>query len=299
MGRGRRSVESLKKVFVALADKKFIEHSKSLFYSAKVHGKWDGDFVLIVPEEDRDTFNEKEFTDRGIEIFFGKTLIGNPKAHYYKYYLWTEYFKKWDWIFYCDMDVLFFNEIKFNLQNRQKDILYANDCNTPLSYQFEYRDEYVGKMDSETYAKFEWINKKWGYWGDGPNLPSFQSCFMLFHKDLIQDDTFDNLIKLHNEYYVYYDLVLHGLTEEQSILNVEFLYRWKKLGDEFLNAYSRADELDWEFYDMLEPYEDKRDYKSDNIIGLHFYQFFQPWSSHNLTFNKIYNKNVEKFGEME
>ena len=65
-------MESLKKVFVALADKKFIEHSKSLFYSAKVHGKWDGDFVLIVPEEDRDTFNEKEFTDRGIEIFFGK-----------------------------------------------------------------------------------------------------------------------------------------------------------------------------------------------------------------------------------
>ena len=64
------------------------------------------------------------------------------------------------------MDVLFFNEIKFNLQNRQKDVLYTNDCNTPLSYQFEYRDEYVGKMDSETYDKFEWINKKWGYWGD-------------------------------------------------------------------------------------------------------------------------------------
>ena len=94
------------KVFVALANKKFIEHSKSLFYSAKVDGEWDGDFVLIVPEEDRDTFNEKEFTDRGVEIFFGKTLPGKPKPHYYKYYLWTEYFKKWDWIFYCDIDVL-------------------------------------------------------------------------------------------------------------------------------------------------------------------------------------------------
>lgn len=288
-------MESLKKVFVALADKKFLEHSKSLFYSAKVDGKWDGDFVLVVPEEDRGTFNEKEFNDKGINIFFGKTLSGNPKTHYYKYYLWTEYFKKWDWIFYCDMDVLFFNEIKFDLQNRQKDVLYANDCNgTCLKFQFEYREDEVKNFNDEQRQKYDWIQKNWSW-----DTPSFQSCFMLFHKDLIQDDTFDNLIKLHNEYYVYYDLVLHGLTEEQSILNVEFLYRWKKLGDEFLNAYSRADELDWEFYDMLEPYEDKRDYKSDNIIGLHFYQFFQPWSSHNLTFNKIYNKNVEKFGEME
>ena len=68
----------MKKVFVALADKKFIEHSKSLIYSAKVDGKWEGDFVLIVPESDKGEFDEKEFTDKGVEIFFGKTLPGNP-----------------------------------------------------------------------------------------------------------------------------------------------------------------------------------------------------------------------------
>ena len=177
------------KVFVALANKKFIEHSKSLFYSAKVDGKWDGDFVLIVPEEDRDTFNEKEFTDRGVEIFFGKTLPGKPKPHYYKYYLWTEYFKKWDWIFYCDMDVLFFNKIEFDLESRQKDILYANDCNgTCLKFQFEYRDFEVKRFNEEQQQKYEWIQENWSW-----DTPSFQSCFMLFHKDLIQNNTFDNL----------------------------------------------------------------------------------------------------------
>ena len=284
------------KVFVALANKKFIEHSKSLFHSAKVDGKWNGDFVLIVPEKDRDTFNEKEFTDKGVEIFYGKTLPGNPKPHYYKYYLWTEYFKQWDWIFYCDMDVLFFNKIDFDLEDKQKDILYTNDCaGTPLSYQFEYRKEYVEKMDTDTHAKFEWINKNWGYWDDGPNIPSFQSCFMLFHKDLIQDKTFENLIKLHNEYYVYYNLVLHGLTEEQSILNVEFLGRWKELGDKFINAYPRAQELEWEMDKMNKSYEDKRDYKSEGIIALHFYQFFQPWSEHNLRFNPIWREYNDRF----
>ena len=281
----------MKRVFVALANKKFIEYSKSLFHSAKVDGKWDGDFVLIVPEEDRDTFNEKEFTDRGVEIFFGKTLPGKPKPHYYKYYLWTEYFKKWDWIFYCDMDVLFFNKIEFDLESRQKDILYANDCNgTCLKFQFEYRDFEVKRFNEEQQQKYEWIQENWSW-----DTPSFQSCFMLFHKDLIQDNTFDNLIKLHNEYYVYYDLVLSGLTEEQSILNVEFLGRWKELGDKFINAYPRAQELEWEMDKMNKSYEDKRDYKSDGIVALHFYQFFQPWSRHNLRFYPIWKEYNDRF----
>ena len=210
---------------------------------------------------------------------------------YYKYYLWTEYFKQWDWIFYCDMDVLFFNKIEFDLESRQKDILYANDCNgTCLKFQFEYRDFEVKRFNEEQQQKYEWIQENWSW-----DTPSFQSCFMLFHKDLIQNNTFDNLIKLHNEYYVYYDLVLHGLTEEQSILNVEFIDKWKKLGDKFLNAYSRANELNWEFDKMDEDYEDKEDYRSDGIVALHFYQFFQPWSKHNLKFYPIWKEYNDKF----
>jgi hypothetical protein len=189
----------MKKVLVTLANKKFIEHSKNLFYSAKSQGDWEGDFVIIVPEEDKGKFDEKEFTNKGIEIFYGKTLPGNPSAHYYKYYLWTEYFKKWDWIFYCDLDVLFFNKIDFDLKSRQKDVLYANDCNgTPLIYQFEYRDYKVEKFDNEQIKKLKWVTDNYS------DLKSFQSCFMLFHKDCIKDDTFKKLMKLHNEYYFYY-----------------------------------------------------------------------------------------------
>ena len=42
------------KVLVALADKKFLEHYKSMFFSAITVGKLDGDFVLIMPESDKD-----------------------------------------------------------------------------------------------------------------------------------------------------------------------------------------------------------------------------------------------------
>ena len=289
----------MKKVFVALANKKFIEHTKSLFYSAKVDGKWDGDFVLIVPEEDRGTFDEKLFEDNdtlSVTIFYGKKLPGYPSAHYYKYYLWTKFFKKWDWIFYCDTDVLFFNKIEFDLKNKKKDILYTNDCaELPLSYQFEYRNEKVEKFTKEQDEKYIWINQNYGSWDKGPNLPSFQSCFMLYHKNLIHDDTFDNLLKLHYEYYIYYDLILHGLTEEQSILNVEFIGRWEHLGDKFLNVYQRAETLEWEFDKMGEPFEDKRNYKKEGIIAQHFYQFFQPWSKHNLRFYPQWKEYHDNF----
>ena len=280
----------MKKVFVALANIKFIEHSKSLFHSAKMDGEWDGDFVLIVPIEDKGKFDEKEFTDKGIEIFFGKTLPGNPKPHYYKYYLWTEYFKKWDWIFYCDMDVLFFNKIDFDLKGKKKDTLYTNDCNgASLNHQFEYRDTEVEKFDNERKQKSKWIDDNYS------KLPSFQSCFMLFNKDLIQDSTFSNLVKLHNEYYVYYDLVLHGLTEEQSILNVEFIGKWENLGDKFVNVYPRADELKWNLDKMNLSFKDNRDYKSEGVMALHFYQFFQPWSEHNLRFYPIWRQYRDEF----
>ena len=90
----------MKNVFVALADKNYLQHYKSLLFGAITVGKWDGDFVLIMPESDKGEFDEKEFTDKGVKFFYGETLPGNPRPHYYKYYMWTEYFKKWDWIFY-------------------------------------------------------------------------------------------------------------------------------------------------------------------------------------------------------
>jgi len=55
-----------KKVLVTLANYDYIEYSKSLFESAKLSGKWDGDFVLIVPEEDKDKIDKSIFDKKGI-----------------------------------------------------------------------------------------------------------------------------------------------------------------------------------------------------------------------------------------
>jgi len=280
----------MKKVFVALADRKFIPYSKSLFYSARVDGEWDGDFVLIVPEKDKDSYDFSEFYNRGINVFFVPALIGDPPPTYYRFYLFTEYFKKWDWIFYCDMDVLFFNKIDFNFKDRKSDVMYANDCNgVPLYQQFEWENEKLDMNNNEVVSKVKWLYENY------KGAPSFEACFLFFHKNLIKDETFDNLINLHTLYYVYYELNRDGLSEEQALLNLEFLGRWEKLSDKFLNTYPRANELKWNWEKMGEAFKDDHDYKKDGLMAIHFYQFFQPWSEHNLRFYPVWKEYNDKF----
>ncbi len=279
------------KVFVALADKNFLKHFKSLYYSALTIGKWDGDFVVIMPESDKGEFDESEY--KGVKFFYGETLEGEPRPHYYKYYLFDEYFKQWDWIFYCDLDVLFFNEIDLDLDNKKVNIMYANDCNySPLCYQFEYRDEMREKFNKKQRERYEWMREEW------MSVPSFQTCFMLFHKDMITEDRFDNLLKLHKEWYIDLKLTLHGLTEEQSIINVEFIGDWEELGNQWQNVYERANELEWEFDELIKPFYDDEDYTGNGVIGQHFYQFFQPWSLHNVRFYNVYRDNLKGFEEL-
>jgi hypothetical protein len=276
------------KVFVVLTDKNFLEHFKSLYYSAITIGKWDGDFVVIVPESDKDEIDEEKF--KGVKFFYGKTLEDTPRPHYYKYYLFDEYFKQWDWIFYCDLDVLFFNEIDLDLDNRKKDVMYANDCNySPLCYQFEYRPQERKKFNKKQMERYEWMRENW------MSTPSFQTCFMLFHKDMITTDRFDRLLDLHKEWYIELDLCIHGLTEEQSIINVEFIDNWEPLGENFVNVYQRANELEWEYEKIIQPYYDENEYTEKGIIAQHFFQFFQPWSLHNVRFYNVYRENLKGF----
>ena len=82
---------------------------------------------------------------------------------------------------------------------------------------------------------------------------------------------------------------------KQSILNVEFMGRWKSLGDKFRNVYQRAQDLEWDEENMEKSFIDETDYKKDGVIAQHFYQFFQPWSKHNKRFYPIWKEYHGKF----
>ena len=69
--------------------------------------------------------------------------------------------------------------------NRTKSTLYMRfNLTSPADiFQFEYRKDKIKKFDIETRDKYDELQNY-------AKHPSFQSCFMLFHRDLIKDDRF-------------------------------------------------------------------------------------------------------------
>ena len=280
-----------KKVLVTISNYDYIEYSKSLFASAKIDGKWDGDFVLIIPKSDKGKFDEKEFIDNGIQIYYGDLLDGNPSTHFYKIYLFEKYFTQWDWIFYTDLDVLFFNNIELNLDIRDKSNLYANLDVLTFDEQFTLG---VGKSG----YKEEQLKIIKDEYSDGIETQSLQSCFILFNNKLIKDGYFtkmyDCYLKYYNEYYEEGKTRIH----DQAIFNLVFYSKWKLLGDKFLNVLPDlwTEEHGWQINKFANDYYDKNDYS--NIVAVHFTNFFQPWKENNLKFYPKWMERKDNFYEL-
>ncbi len=274
----------MKKVFVTLANKKYIPYSKSLFYNVK--DKWDGDFLLMVPEEDKDSYDFTEFTDKGIGVFFAPT-IRCEHPDFYKFHLFTEYFTKWDWVFYSDLDVLFFNEIDLKLEEREKPF-YAKEDNLPFDQQFSGISKETGKKvykwlestENDELMKFD--RKK-----------SFQACYMLLNPTvMVENNTFQKLMKAYYEYHVFHDIT-NDLTLAQSVLNIPIDY--SDLGDEFINLYQRYIDLNWDENLLKEEFRDERDYENDGIISVHFGRYSAQWDKNNLRFYPIWKEYNDRF----
>jgi len=279
-----------KKVLVTISNYDYIEYSKSLFASAKIDGKWDGDFVLIIPKSDKGKFDEKEFIDNGIQIYYGDLLDGNPSTHFYKIYLFEKYFTQWYWVFYTDLDVLFFNYIELNLDIRVKSNLYENFDVLSFDEQFTlgvrnlgYREEQLKSIKDE--------------YSDGIETQSLQSCFILFNNQLIKDGYFEKMhdcyLKYYNEYYEEGKTLIH----DQAIFNLVFYSKWKLLGDKFLNVLPDlwTEEYGWQINKFANDYYDKNDYS--NTVAVHFTNFFQPWKENNLKFYPKWMERKDNFNE--
>ena len=244
----------MKKVFVTLTNKEFLPYVKPLEVCAKEVGKWDGDFVCITEDSE-----------------FVKKIPGNPSIHFYKMFLFHEYFNQWDWIFYCDLDVMFLNKINLELKNRQKDILYANDDDLKFHEQFS-------KLPVE-------LNPVSDY-------KSFQTCFLLFNKQIIGDDYFSKLYECYLDYFVYRKIAKYSWWD-QTIFNSVFIDSWHELGDKFVNRCPVLNEIDWDISKLENGYYDNTDY-SDKI-AVHFFSFFPPWNENNLKFYPIWKEYNDRF----
>lgn len=253
---------------VSVANSEYISFFLPLVQSAKAEGKWEGDFCLIVNEKiNKDIEDQLRFNN--IYIFRAKLLPQNPTIHWYKMYLFDEYFKKWDWILYCDLDVLFLNRIELKLDTKDKNILYTKTDDLSFIQHFTERED----------KKVDKILEKYG------NGDAMQTCFLLYHNNLINLGYFQKLYDAFLYYYCQYKLY-KKIYWDQTIFNIVFYKKWLDLGKEFIAIYPVVKQFNWEGQKIDNPYTDNNDYT--NTIALHFFHFMAPWTRRNLTWYPIW-----------
>jgi len=290
----------MKKVLVTLANKDYTNHAKSLFTNVREEGEWDGDLVLMVPEEDKEFVDVDLFNYNDVQIFFlpnlekGKYPLDlnttlDVKFHpinCYKIHLFgNDYFKQWDWIFYTDLDVWYFNKIDFDLDNKRKDILYANTCNDKqLQLQFVWLKDMIEQLNISDKKKLKELKDYPGYYE-----PAIQGCFLLLNKQFIRNDIFKKYKEVHDKYY---KLAVWS----QGLWSLLFYGKWDILGDKFKTIYEIGYNKTVEKYNRIDDaIKDNIDYKNDGVIAQHFSQYFPQYSPSNLRFYPLYLNNRVKF----
>jgi lipopolysaccharide biosynthesis glycosyltransferase len=251
-----------KKLLVTLADEKYIEQAKQLFSSAYWNGGWDGDFMLLsyeIPEN-----KLKDFRDRGILIKRIKPLKELTKDKWVmitlsKFYLFTDYFKKWDNIVFLDNDIIVRKSIK-KLADLNK-FNGVTDAFPNVRDQFKYGVRGGQKKVGENFDLSE---------------KTFNSGVMAFSSDVIKKDTFNRLKKICEKY------LSCSNPGEQGIINLYFYQRWNELP------------FAWNFNPLhvINPFK-----KTKNLdIGVlwHFMGTKKPWLMENYFYDE-WKKNLDKF----
>lgn len=119
---------------------------------------------------------------------------------YHKLHLFNTFFKQWNYIFYLDCGLTIFEDVNPILNARKPNKLLAHSDAFP---------KYEWKLDhqfSKNNAYFDALSTKYDL-----TMDYCQTTIMLYDTSIIEEDTFDNLYKLMNEYPI-------SITNDQGII---------------------------------------------------------------------------------
>jgi hypothetical protein len=128
----------------------------------------------------------------------------NKLFQYHKLNLFHSYFKKYDYILYLDCGITIYSDILPILDERRPNTILAHSDAFPtykskLHDQFEKNNVFYTQLD-QTYNL---------------NIDYFQTTVMLYHTNIIKNDTYHNLYKLMIEYPI-------SITNDQGIIALYF-----------------------------------------------------------------------------
>ena len=216
---------------VTLANKQYVEQAKQVFSSLYFNATWDGDYMLLayqVPKQELTWFLERGILikeceevfapDELKELYKQKEIVAKEKfeemhslvyvgAVINKFHLFTKEFKKWGRIIFIDADMT----ARASLQRL-----------TQVNGLWAVRDMFGPKLKQHFSHGDNMLLQKLKL-AFNLNEPAFNDGFFAFSTDIIKEETYFELKELFKKYYPITRCV------EQSILNLFFYQRWKKL----------------------------------------------------------------------
>ena len=265
-----------KKVMVFICDGNLLDKVKPLIHNAKTTGEWDGDFVLMVPESvDTDMFDSDSTNNL---IIYKVPDLMDATIHFHKMFLFDDFFKEWDWVFYSDLDVWYIDKINLRLNTRRNTILYAP--NDRLSYKQQFDSRTLDEPTRRFVMKAKPKNGK-----------SFQTCWMLFsttNKEWLHYYK-TKITNYYFRYHIYQQIAPKGYWE-QCVFNLVFSDTWLELGSRLVQSEAVHKVWDGEFtLDHLKRgYDDRTDYS--DASGIHFTFPFAPWWKYNKRFYREWER---------
>jgi hypothetical protein len=135
---------------------------------------------------------------------------------YHKYHLFTEFFKRWDYVFYIDCGAKIYEKIQPILDTRVPNTLLAHSDAYP-AYKWKLSCQFREELSPQIKKA---MCDRWDLERD-----YFQSTIMLFDTSIIERDTFQELCDLTEKYPI-------SGTNDQGILNLYFVCiknKWRQI----------------------------------------------------------------------
>lgn len=207
---------------VLLCDNLYFDQMIQTLSQLKSVGEYTGDVCLIIGDDllNSDKLNHPLLNGVTIKHFeniqFSEDFLNkfysikrekywcDKKFQYHKLHLFNKFFKQWDYVFYIDSGIKIMHPIQPIIDSKKENKLLAHS---------DAYHTYVWKLkvqfDSED-SSFESLSKKFNLDIDYP-----QTTIMLYDTNIIDDDTYKNILELTEE-------VKISRTNDQGMLALYF-----------------------------------------------------------------------------
>lgn len=210
---------------VFLCDKAYFNKFINTYNQLITNGKYNGNVCLVVGDDLHNDellnndiiknnniiikhFPNIQFSNNFLEI--NNKIISDgrnktKKFQWHKLHLFNTFFKQWDYILYLDCGLTIFSDISPLLNEITENTLLAHSDAYP-TYEWKLHNQF-DKTNTEYFTK---LNNTYSL-----NIDYFQTTIMLYATTIINENTYNDLLKLTFEYPI-------SKTNEQGIIALYF-----------------------------------------------------------------------------